>query len=105
MLSLPARIVILDHVPSVGHLQVLLLVHGQKDRLWSANVVQDHLRIGVDTATECLGYFERRGFLCRAADGFRYQPTLGQQSAVAELADAYRHHPLSVIDLIFRRAC
>jgi hypothetical protein len=98
---------IVDHIDSVEQLEILLLLHGQRARTWTAESVARELRIAPISAGERLEEFVRGSVLSRA-DGtpveYRYAPGSSKlDTAVDGLARAYSERRVTVINFIFSK--
>jgi hypothetical protein len=103
-LSPAARDLLAAHVGSVTTLDVLLLMHRDGRRLWTASEVAAELRIGADWAEEQLILLVRGSLVSRSAAGYAYAPQQPDAArAVDELARAYRTHPVSVVAAIYSK--
>jgi hypothetical protein len=98
---------IADHINSVEQLEVLLLLHGQPQREWSAEAVSQELRIDPASAAERLVDLQARGLLAvsEASDPlYRYQPQNSNlEYTVNDLAKSYQEYRVTVISLIFSK--
>lgn len=94
-----------DHLSSVAQLDVLLLLHGEPERQWTAADVAGALRIDVAWARSELEGLDNRGLLrVDAETAYRYSPATPQlSSAVDGLARSYSTHRVSVVTTIFSR--
>jgi hypothetical protein len=105
-LSEGVRRFIATYIPTVGHLEVLLLCHGQPNHAWSAKEVDAHLRSSVTWASERLEHLRAHGLLVEADpladDGFRLAALPGPaKSDLDALAEAYRIRRVAVISEIY----
>ena len=93
------------HIRSVEQLEVLLLLHGQPSRSWTAREVYEVVRSSESSVTDRLTAFTKLGFLVEESGSpatFRYAPQdQNLRSAVDETAMAYRTWRLRVIEAIF----
>lgn len=100
-----ARQLIFEAIDSVEQLEVLLLLRSRGDRSWSSAQVSAELRSSPKSVLNRLVALEQFGFLSRASDGeddFQYRPKSDElDTAVSELADAYKIRPQKVFELIF----
>ena len=107
LISQEVRRFIAEHINSVFQLEVLLLLHGQKDRGWSAEDVDRELGIGVDEAKAQLNDLEARGLLSvekGASSLYRYSPASEElDRAVSGLAKAYSERRVNVLSSIFSK--
>jgi hypothetical protein len=92
-----------DRVASVTQLDALLLVHSDPQRLWTAADVAADLRIGVPWAEDQLAHLARGTLVVRDHSGYRSSADPQTSGAVAELAAAYRTHPVAVVAAIYAK--
>ena len=100
-----------DHVDSVMHLEVLLLLAGQAGKVWTASELAQQLRIDVAWVDAQLRALVAGGLASvddagpgGAGPGFRYAPRTAELGAtVDELARAYADRRVTVIGLIFSK--
>lgn len=96
------RALIRDHVASVGELDLLMLLHEQRDRGWTAEAVSAALGAPVPWATMHLRSLEAAGLLDRESDGWRLQPRTGaHRDGVDALARLYRTRRRDVVQYVF----
>lgn len=91
------------YVRTVGALEVLLLLHGESQRTWSAEDIARHFRGSAAAIAEYLAHFKRAAFLLEERPGaFRYAPKdIEADATVSELAALYSERPVSVVDVIY----
>lgn len=87
------------HLESVSALEVLLLLHGQPDRTWTADDVAAKLVTKPQAATGFLRHLRDHGLASEEDGRFRYAP----HRTVDALAAAYAARRHTVIGLIFDR--
>lgn len=100
------RELIQQHIDSVEQLEVLLLLHDQPGRDWSAAEVSEELRTNEQSTATRLADLTARGLVAEgAARGvYRYAPrTHHLDAAVDGLAREYAVRRVSVITLIFAK--
>ena len=103
-LSRAAERLIMRHIDSVGALDLLLLLHGTRDRDWSRAELCDELRCPERWAAGQLRALERLGLAIEAGDGrYRYQRGRQDGPAVDGIARMCRHDRARVIRMIFQR--
>jgi hypothetical protein len=97
-----AERLIARHVESVGALDLLLLLHGGRDRDWSLDELCTALRCPAPWAEEQLRQLIALDLAREVADG-RYQYRRGRQhgAAVDAIARACRHDRAAVTRLVF----
>jgi hypothetical protein len=91
---------------SIDHLEILLLLRGERERWWRESDVFDIVRSSLQSVAERLQQLYTTGFLeRREPTSYRYAPkTPARAQLVDELADAYRLRRMAVIDAIYRPA-
>jgi hypothetical protein len=101
------RRLVADHVESVSQLEVLLLLQGGGDELWSPADVSRRLKTPAEHAEAALAKFARAGIAAVEVDAggeprFAYRPaSVAIKKAVDTLAARYATHKTTVIALIF----
>lgn len=106
--DMPAAVreLIQQHIDSVEQLEVLLLLHDQPDRDWSAAEVSGELRTNERSTATRLADLTARGLVAEGAtrELYRYAPrTHDLNAAVGGLAREYAVRRVSVITLIFAK--
>ena len=92
---------LLAAVPSVPHLEALLLLHAMPDQAWSAGLLAGRLYISADAAAALLNDLAGCGLATRVAGGLRYAPADPALAGVVdELAGVYARHVVEVAELI-----
>ena len=99
------RAFIVRHLTSGAQLEILLLLHRQRDRSWSAAAVGRELRIDAEQAAWSLSRLADDGLLDGDEDaGYRFEPRLRRKaSAVDALAGLYPTYRVAIISLIFSK--
>jgi hypothetical protein len=89
----------------VAELEVLLLLHRHHDRWWTAEAVNEELRMSLQSAQDCLGHLHAVKVIERSHEdpnGFRIDPArAGNDAVIGQLADHFRLRVSSVIDAIY----
>lgn len=101
-----ARAFIHDHIESVVQLEVLLLLHANPQRGWTAADIGRELRIDPAWASTQLVDLHARGMLqaTDAASGaYQFTTDARLAQAVSELAKTYADRRVSVTALIFSK--
>jgi hypothetical protein len=108
--SIPKRVqdFIAQHIGSVAHLEILLLMRQRRSEHWSAATVSAELRTSVDAAADILNDLHASNQLVVSHGSpatYTYRPAPGSpdDTVVAELAKAYAERRFTVIDLIFSK--
>jgi hypothetical protein len=95
------------HVESVLQLELLLLLHAQAPRQWTAQELAQELRIDAAWAPGQLAGLAEAGVLAATADvppAYRYDPRTPQlDDAVRGLAREYETRRVTIIGLIFSK--
>jgi hypothetical protein len=103
-LTRTAERLIARHVDSVGALDLLLLLHGGRDRDWSLDEVCAALRCPRPWATGQLERLLAAGLVAEVAPGrLRYQRGRRYGPAVDEIARVCRTNRAGLIRLVFAR--
>lgn len=96
---------IYDNIVSVEQLEILLLLHGQSDKEWTADEVSDQIRTSLASVRSRMAFFSNlRIFSSRTAANvtFRYAPsTTALASTIDAVSHAYKERRVSVIALIY----
>jgi hypothetical protein len=105
LISEEVRAFIAEHIQSVEQLEVLLLLHADPTKEWSAEAVSQEIRSDPVSVAHRLTDLYSRGLLT-VKEGFRllyrYSPhTKQMERTVTALAQAYTLHRIKVIDLIY----
>jgi hypothetical protein len=105
--SLPPglRAFIAHHVPSMVHLEVLLLLSRDERRAWSARDAAVAVRCGLERASAALQSLAARGLVRRAGGGefplFQYDPVSADlRTHVTQLDTLERQRPVTLIRAI-----
>lgn len=92
---------LLGAVPSVPHLEALLLLHASPAQEWHPASLASRLYIGVDAAKPLLDDLVVLGLAARMHDSVRYAPRDADIAAVVDqLAGVYARHVVEVAELI-----
>jgi hypothetical protein len=98
---------IAHHIDSVEQLEILLLLHEQPGRDWSAEAVARELRIASESAGERLEDMVSDGLLKRREESpaeYRYAPdNMKLDDAVRGVAAGYAKRRVTVINLIYSK--
>lgn len=97
---------VLSSVPSVPHLEALLLLHAAPVRSWGAGQLALRLYLSEGAAAEVLGDLHAAGLLTHesAAPAFRFRPTNDDLHATVEhVAQAYADNLIGLSTLIHAR--
>jgi hypothetical protein len=95
------------YIDSIAELEALLLLHAQRERLWTQREMAERLYIGEPEAGAVLRKLMTRGFVTQLQGEparYRYQPdeTLGR--SVDQVAEAYRAYLIPVTKLVHGKA-
>ena len=96
-----------QYIPSVEHLEVLLLVSALPDRSWTVEGIDQVIQSSVSAVTERVLELCRQGFLVEhkqegGAGRYQFQPNSEElRRLVAELAATYRERRVRVIEAIY----
>ena len=94
-----------EHFDTSTDVDVLLLVHRQRDRVLDAMGIASALRIHPEQAERILVRMAANGLLRSAVRGYRYGPaTQWLDDAVTSLAELHRSYRPTITALIFASA-
>jgi hypothetical protein len=92
---------LLGAVPTVPHLEALLLLRGTMHQAWSADALAARLYVDVAVAARLLADLRQRGLAAQRDGGMQYAPRDSALAAVVdELAGVYARHVVEVAELI-----
>jgi hypothetical protein len=99
------RAFIVRHLTSGAQLEILLLLHRDRSRPWTAAAVGRELRIDAEQAAWSLSRLLADGLLAGDDEsGFRFEPRLKRKAhAVDGLAALYPTYRVAIISLIFSK--
>jgi hypothetical protein len=87
----------------VQQLEVLLLLHEERGRAWTADGVGTRLRTHTGAAAGWLDSLQLLGLVAAGADGYRYEP--GARGALVDrLAELYPTYRTRIVGLIYSEA-
>jgi hypothetical protein len=87
-------------VPSVPHLEALLLLH-EEPRPWTSPSLASRLYVPAETAEGLLQDLVERHLALRAGDAFTYGPTdAAKREVIGRLAELYARNVVEVAQLI-----
>jgi hypothetical protein len=91
---------LLATIPTVPHLEALLLLRGRQDT-WTVAQLSSRLYVDAATAIALLDDLAISGLVVADGDGFRYAPTAAELSATVDaLATLYARQTVAVAQLI-----
>jgi hypothetical protein len=92
---------ILTSIPSVPHLEALLLLRNAPATLWTSALLAERLYLGEKSAAVLLVELAGVGIAAAESAGYRYQPRSGElRDRIDQLALAYSNQLLEVTHLI-----
>lgn len=92
---------LLAAVPTVPHLEALLLLHAAPQARWSGAKVADRLYVDHALAGRLLEDLAAAGVVADTPDGWTYQPRDAEMGAVInDVATTYARHVVAVAELI-----
>jgi hypothetical protein len=98
----PIRALIRDHVHSVGELDLLMLLHVQRDRTWSTEELCAALGAPVGWVTLRLQPLQAAGLVTQDGEDWRTCPqSAPQRDALDSLAGLYRSRRRDLVQYIF----
>lgn len=94
------------YIHSVEQLEILLLLQSRRDRAWSVESIDAHIRSNLDSVARHLADMAGQGLVqgsgSREARLYQYGPESSELNArIEELAELYRERRVSVVELIF----
>jgi predicted transcriptional regulator len=95
-----------EHIRSVVELEVLLLMHSDSGRTWSAGELSEQMRVDAEWTQRELLELTRRGLVRQTGDvppKYIYESASPDHATVEELAETYAQRRVSVISLIFAK--
>lgn len=106
-ISKEVRDFIISNIDSVEQIEVLLLMREQRDRQWTAATVSKDLRSAPESVAKRLSDLAAKKILKQIEGGdgtYQYAPqSLQLEHCIDALADAYRTHRITIINLIFSK--
>jgi hypothetical protein len=101
-LSPDVRTLIRRHVHSVGELELLMLLHAERDRSWSVAEICDALACPPSWAAAKLDGMSDAGLVQAAGTTWRFAPATSElEHTTAALQEAYRLHSRDVVRFVF----
>ena len=95
---------VLTSIPSVPHLEALLLLRAAEPEVWPGARVAERLYIGEVATLKLLDELCGAHMLGRQGDGYLYQPHSERlRATIDELADVYARHLVEITHLIHSR--
>jgi hypothetical protein len=92
---------LLGAIPSVPHLEALLLLRGAPNQSWSADALAARLYVDAAAAATLLADLSQRGLAAPSDAGMQYGPRDATLAAVVDaLAGVYARHVVEVTELI-----
>jgi hypothetical protein len=91
---------LLSVIPSVPHLEALLLLHAEPARGWDAAALGARLYLDATRARQLLVDLAQAGLACATAEHFRFASESSWGAIVDEVARAYGRHLVEVAELI-----
>jgi hypothetical protein len=106
-LPAPVEQFIVQHIESLGQLEVLLLVRQEPERWWRVEEIARALYTPVEICAGVLADLARRGFLAAGEPPeppYRYQPATSELDGLVDaVAETYRERRVAVITAIYSR--
>jgi DNA-binding MarR family transcriptional regulator len=98
-----------DHIESYEQLELLLLMRGDREALWTAEALSARLHMHSSLVQAALDRLESAGFIeVRAAGIEKRHAYLGQsdnvEATISQLAAGYRENPIPIIKLMSANA-
>jgi hypothetical protein len=98
---------ILTSIPSVPHIEALLLMRREPQEAWSKQRIALRLYISEEKASELLNELANTGLISAEAGNapiYRYAPSGAQSKMVDQVADAYARSLVEVTNMIHGRS-
>jgi hypothetical protein len=98
---------ILTSIPSVPHIEALLLMRREPQEAWSKQRIAPRLYISEEKASELLTDLAGAGFISAEAENasiYHYAPSAAQSEMVDQVADVYAGSLVEVTNMIHRRS-
>jgi DNA-binding IclR family transcriptional regulator len=96
------RTLVRQHVHSVGALELLVMLHAERERSWSVAEICDALGCPPSWATTQLEAMARGGLLERTHGTWHFSPATAEiEQAAAALQEAYRLQSRDVVRFVF----
>jgi DNA-binding IclR family transcriptional regulator len=97
-LPLPAHVerFLTDHVPSVAHLEALLLMREDSAQRWTVNDIAERLYIGVPQARTLASRLRDHGFLDGDGATWSFAPSPALAAELDLVAEVYRKRLIAV---------
>lgn len=93
------------HLTESAQAQLLLLMHRERERSWTAAAASRELRIDVEHAEQLLAAMAADGLLQHQHDAYLYGPrTAGLSAAADAFVAAYPAYRVGIISLIYSRS-
>ncbi len=95
---------LVQYVPTVAHLEAVLLMRRNADRTWSAPQLAESLFVDKRRAAAILGHLGEHGFVVDEGSGtVRYAPSTVLAREVDIVAESYRERLVAVSQFIHAR--
>jgi hypothetical protein len=94
---------ILTSVPSVPHLEAMLLLRAEPGPTWDASMLARRLYVAQSRAAELMQQLVGAGFVAPRSPGWCWQPSAEAAQLIDELAAHYSENLLGVTELIHSR--
>jgi hypothetical protein len=95
---------LVQHIPSVAHLEAVLLMRRDADRSWSAAQLAESLFVDKRRAAAILLHLTEHGFVAGEGSGaVRYAPSTALARDVDVVAESYRERLVAISQFIHAR--
>ena len=91
---------LLSAIPSVPHLEALLLLHAEPGRRWDAAHLGERLYLDAGRAGQLLADLAQAGLACANADSYLFASDSSLVAVVDDVARTYGRHLVEVAELI-----
>ncbi len=93
-----------DYVESIGHLEVILLLHSYPNKEWNAEDLSRELRSNVTSATTKLQQLLAKGLInISSSNKFIYSPSAELDLVITRLQGIYLERPVAVVTFIYEK--
>ena len=87
---------------SAIQVEVLLLLHGERDRTWTATDVSRQLQVEADQAETAMAHLARNGLVAHERAGYRLAPARRRDADLVDtLVELYPTYRVAIISIIF----
>jgi hypothetical protein len=92
-----------QHLPTMDHVEVLLLLFGEADRRHHVEAIASATRIPEHLVHSAVADLVSAGLVVRADGEVSFNEASGARNAIAQLADLYNTRPVTLVRAIYSR--